>query len=216
MHQPLGYRDPDQPNHVRLSKKSIYGHQQAPRAWYQRFADYVSSSDFCHSTFDYSLFIYHKGSETADLLTYVDDIILTGSPHALCKFFWVLLLHDMQAVCSYSEKYATEIIERVGMYSCKPSPTLVDTKPKLRVDSIPLYEDPSHYHSLARVLQYLTFTRSYIFYVIQQVCLFMHDPQDIHMHALNRILCYAKGTLDHGLHLYPSSVHTLISYTYAD
>lgn len=86
MHQPLGYRDPDQPNHVRLLKKSIYGHQQAPRAWYQRFADYVSSSNFCHSTFDHSLFIYHKGSETADLLTYVDDIILTGSPHALCKF----------------------------------------------------------------------------------------------------------------------------------
>ena len=36
------------------------------------------------------------------------------------------------------------------------------------------------------------------------------------MHALKRILCYIQGTIDHGLHLYPSSISTLVSYTDAD
>ena len=38
----------------------------------------------------------------------------------------------------------------------------------------------------------------------------MHDPKDEH------ILHYIQGTLDHGLHLYPSSTFTLVSYTNAD
>lgn len=112
--------------------------------------------------------------------------------------------------------YATEIIERAGMSTCKPSPTPVDTKPKLSANSSTPCENPSHYRSLAGALQYLTFTRPDISYVVQQICLFMHAPREEHMHALKRILRYIQGTLDHGLHLYPSSTTTLLSYTDAD
>lgn len=112
-------------------------------------------------------------------------------------------------------KHALEIIERAGMSSCKPSPIPVYTKPKLSAHTSTLYEDPSHYRSLAR-LQYLTFTRPDIAYVVQQVSLFMDDPHDEHMQTLKRIVRYIQGTHDHGLHLYPSSISTLISYTDAD
>ena len=33
MHQPLGFKDPDHPNHVCLFQKSLYGLKQALRAW---------------------------------------------------------------------------------------------------------------------------------------------------------------------------------------
>jgi len=49
-------------------------------------------------------------------------------------------------------------------------------------------EDPSLYRRLAGALQYLTFTRPDITYVVQHVCLFMHDPREEHIHALKRIL----------------------------
>jgi hypothetical protein len=65
-------------------------------------------------------------------------------------------------------------------------------------------------------LQYLPFTRPDIAYVIQQVCLFMHDPRTEHMTALKRIIRYIKGTIHHGPHLSPSLVDTLTSYTDAD
>ena len=51
-----------------------------------------------------------------------------------------------------SKKLAEEIIECVGMFSCKPCPTSVDTKPKLSATSSTPFEDLSHYCSLVRAL----------------------------------------------------------------
>ncbi|KAJ9556976.1 hypothetical protein OSB04_011590 [Centaurea solstitialis] len=59
--------------------KSLYGLKQAPRAWYTRFATYILSQGFRTSACDNSLFIYSRGSHTAYLLLYVDDIVLTAS-----------------------------------------------------------------------------------------------------------------------------------------
>lgn len=114
------------------------------------------------------------------------------------------------------KKYTDEIVERVGMSSCKPCPTLVGTKPKLSAKSTTPYKDSSLYRNLARALQYLTFTRPDISYAVEQICLFMHNPMDDHMQALKRILHYVQGTRQYGLHLYPSSIASLISYTDAD
>ncbi|XP_057520668.1 putative disease resistance protein RGA4 [Amaranthus tricolor] len=50
---------------------------------------------------------------------------------------------------------------------------------------------------------------------VQQICLFMHAPRVEHMAALHRILRYIQGTLDFGLHLYKSSISSLLSYTNA-
>jgi hypothetical protein len=72
--------------------------------------------------------------------------------------------------------YASKIIEQAGMTSCKPSANLVDTKQKLSTSSRRPYEDPCFYCSLAGDLQYLTFTRHGISYVVQKKILHMHAP----------------------------------------
>ncbi|GJZ38326.1 ribonuclease H-like domain-containing protein [Tanacetum coccineum] len=69
--------------------------------------------------------------------------------------------------------------------------------------------DPTHYRSIEGALQYLTFTRPDISYVVQQICLHMHDPCEAHMTALKRIKRYIKGTLHYELHLYLSSSSAL-------
>ncbi|KAD7477345.1 hypothetical protein E3N88_00481 [Mikania micrantha] len=79
MHQPSGFVDPRSPTYVCKLKKSLYGLKQAPRAWYTRFANYIVAHGFQSSKCDNSLFIYTKNSQTAYLLLYVDDIILTAS-----------------------------------------------------------------------------------------------------------------------------------------
>jgi hypothetical protein len=172
----------------------------------------------------------------AYILLYVDDIILTTSSDNLRKsiisllssefamkdlgplsyFLGIAVIRHSDGLFLSQKKYAEEIIERAGMSSCKPCPTPVDTKPKLSAKSSTPYDDPSLYRSLAGALQYLTFTRPDISYAVQQICLFMHNPMDDHMQALRRILRYVKGTSQYGLHLYPSSTTSLISYTDAD
>jgi len=134
----------------------------------------------------------------------------------LSYFLGIVVTHHAGGLFLSQKKYAMEIIDRAGISSCKSSPTPVDTKPKLSDTSSTPFEDPTLYRSLAGTLQYLTFTRPDITYAVQHVCLFMHDPKDEHIHALKCILHYIQGTIDHGLHLYPSSTSTLVSYTDAD
>jgi len=146
----------------------------------------------------------------AYILPYVDDIILTASSDTLRKFIISLLSSEFAiknlgslnyflgiAVTRYTDglflsqkKYAKEIIKRVGMSSCNPCPTPVDTKPKLSAKSTTPYDDPSLYRSFTRSIQYLTFTRPDISFAVQQIYLFMHNPMDDHMQALRCILHY--------------------------
>ncbi|CAH9112593.1 unnamed protein product [Cuscuta europaea] len=73
--------------------------------------------------------------------------------------------------------HAQAILARASMTNCKPVATPVETSAKLSasLDTPPV--DPTLYRQLTGALQYLTFTRPYISYAVQQVCLFMHDPR---------------------------------------
>ena len=77
--QPSGFVDPERPDHVCRLNKSLYGLKQAPRAWYSCFASHLQSMGFIEAKTDTSLFIYRRGTDTAYLLLYVDDIVLTAS-----------------------------------------------------------------------------------------------------------------------------------------
>ncbi|GKA85185.1 ribonuclease H-like domain-containing protein [Tanacetum coccineum] len=110
-------------------------------------------------------------------------------------------------------KYASELLERAGMLTCNPCRTPVDMDSKLSADGDP---DPTLYRSLAGALQYLTFTRPDISYVVQQVCLYMHDPREPYFSALKRILWYIRGTMPYGLQLFSSTTSSLVAYSDAD
>ncbi|GJT40738.1 ribonuclease H-like domain-containing protein [Tanacetum coccineum] len=207
MQQPPGFRDSQHPDHVCLLQRSLYGLKQAPRAWFQRFAAYAARVGFIHSRCDTSLFIYRRGSDTAYLLLYVDDIILTASSTAFLQsiiatlhaefsmtdlgplnyFLGISVTRNTSGMFLSQQKYASELLERAGMLTCNPCRTPVDTDSKLSADGDPV-SDPTLYRSLAGALQYLTFTRPDISYAVQQVCLYMHDPREPHFSALKRIL----------------------------
>ncbi|OMO81435.1 Reverse transcriptase, RNA-dependent DNA polymerase [Corchorus capsularis] len=71
------------------------------------------------------------------------------------------------------------------------------------------HADPS---IIVGALQYLTFTRLDITYVVQQVCQFMHAPRDVHVQAVKRILRYLKGTSSCGIRFLPCHSSSLVCY----
>ncbi|XP_062217191.1 uncharacterized mitochondrial protein AtMg00810-like [Phragmites australis] len=115
-------------------------------------------------------------------------------------------------------QYAVDLLQRAGMAECHPTATPVDTKSKISAtDDIPLHDtEATEYRSLAGALQYLTLTRPDLAYAVQQVCLHMHAPRDVHMALIKRILRYVKSSLDHGLFIQASSSSSLTAYTDAD
>ncbi|KAJ0601018.1 putative RNA-directed DNA polymerase [Helianthus annuus] len=221
MYQPMGFRHRDYPDHVCLLKKSLYGLKQPPRAWYQRFTDFIISIGFIQSKCDNSLFTYHHWGDIAYLLIYVDDIMLTTSSDALRVslmsslaaefamkelgplnyFLGINVTHTGDKLFLSQHSYALDIIARAGMQTCNPVATPVNTKSKLSA----IFSEPFHnstlYRSLAGALQYLTFTRPDISYAVQQVCMHMHGLKIDHWNALKRIIRYIQGTSSFGLAL---------------
>ncbi|GKE47686.1 ribonuclease H-like domain-containing protein, partial [Tanacetum coccineum] len=190
---------------------------------------------FRDSTPDYVCLLQRKGTDSAYLLLYVDDIVLTASSEELLQriisslhqeismtdlghlnyFLGISVTRDASGMFLSQRKYASEILEQAHMVGCNSSRTPVDIESKLGDDGDPV-SYPTLYRSLAGSLQYLTFTRLDISYAVQQVCLHMHDPREPHFLALKRILRYVRSTLDYGLQLYSSSVTSLVTYSDAD
>ncbi|KAK1695760.1 hypothetical protein QYE76_012457 [Lolium multiflorum] len=225
--QPPGFVDASRPEHVCRLHKSLYGLKQAPRAWYQRFAAYIATMGFVASVTDTSLFVLRSGHDTAYLLLYVDDIIITASTTALLQrllsmlhsefsmkdlgdlhyFLGIAVTRSSSGLFLSQKQYATDVLQRAGMAECHPSTTPVDTQAKLSASDGDPLPDGTEYRSLAGALQYLTLTRPDISYAIQQICLHMHAPRTSHMALVKRVLRYVRGTMDFGLHLLPRPRH---------
>ncbi|GJT99815.1 ribonuclease H-like domain-containing protein [Tanacetum coccineum] len=235
MHQPPSFVDPRYPHHVCLLKRSLYGLKQTPRAWFHRFAAYATRVGFSPSRCDSSLFIYRCSVDTTYLLIYVDDIVLTDSSIALLQkiifslhkefdmtdlgalnyFLGISVTRDSTSMFLSPNKYAMELLKRAHMLNCNPTRTPVDTESELGLKGTPI-SDPTLYRSLADGLQYLTFSRPDLCYVVQQICLYMHDPWEPHLAALKRIFRYVQGNLEFGLQLYASSGSSLMAYSDTD
>jgi transposase InsO family protein len=191
--RPPGFIDPSRPDHVCLLQRSLYGLKQAPHVWYQRFATYLQQLGFVPSVTDTSLFVYNTGGQTAYLLLYVDDIVLTASSTdllhsiiqrlhsefamtdlgALHHFLGISVTRSSDGLFLSQRQYAMDVLQRAGMSDCHPSLTPVDSKSKLSATNGPPVDDASGYRSIAGALQWLTLTHPDLAYAVQQVCLFM-------------------------------------------
>jgi hypothetical protein len=207
-----------------------------PRAWYNRFATYIISLGFVEAKSDTSLFIFQRGTDTVYLLIYVDDIVLNASNAALLQriisalkrefamkdlgplhhFLGVSVQYQVDGLFFTQRQFALNIFERTGMVDCKLVSTTVDTQAKVSAKSRPPIADLTYFRSLAGALQYLTFTCPDLAYAVQQICLYMHDPQESHLIAIKRTLCYLQETLDYGLLMRCSASSELTVYTDAD
>nr|GFA31357.1 hypothetical protein [Tanacetum cinerariifolium] len=77
--QPPGFQDPEFLDRVYKVKKAMYGHHQAPRAWYGTLSKYLLANGFQRGTIDQTLFIKKHKGEFLLVQVYVDDIIFGSS-----------------------------------------------------------------------------------------------------------------------------------------
>jgi hypothetical protein len=155
-------------------------------------ASFLLSIWFTKAKSDTSLFVFRRGTDTAYLLLYVDDIVLTASsPDLLRRIISALqrefAMKDLGALHHFlgmqverrcdgfllsQRQYMVDILSRAGMSECKPCSTPVDTNLKVAAtEGAPMSASAAtDFRSLAGALQYLTFTRPDIAYAVQQVC----------------------------------------------
>ncbi|XP_028089128.1 uncharacterized protein LOC114289580 [Camellia sinensis] len=221
MHQSPSFVQSNQPSFVCKLKKALYGLKQAPRAWFSTYSNLLLTQDFIPSQYDYSLFVKKTSTSITILLIYVDDILLTRSD----SLYIQTLVQAMHSAFSMKElgfinyflgisvaptstgyvlsqhKYASEILVKAGMSSCKlySSPMATKHSSSSSTDDLP-FSHPSLYRSLVGALQYMTITRPDLAFAVNHACQFMQSPSNTHFVIVKRLLRYLKGTLDYGLH----------------
>ena len=81
----------------------------------------------------------------------------------------------------------------------KMAKTLIEPNHKLDGDKEDVSIDWERYQQLVGKLIYLLYTRPDIAYAMSVVSQFMHNPKEIHIEAIFRILRYLKWTPDKGI-----------------
>jgi histone deacetylase 1/2 len=218
--------------------RALYGLKQAPRAWYSRLSAKLVALGFKRSKADTSLFFYSKGGITMFVLVYVDDIIVASSTEnattALLKdlkedfalkdlgelhyFLGIEVSKVCNGIILTQDKYASDLLKKVGMSDCKPVSTPLSTSEKLSLHEGTLLgdRDATHYRSVVGALQYLTLTRPDIAFSVNKVCQFLHAPTTVHWEAVKRILKYVKQCTKLGLKIYKSPSTLVSAFSDAD
>jgi histone deacetylase 1/2 len=172
------------------------------------------------------------------MLIYVDDIIVTSSSETavttllyklreefalkdlgkLHYFLGIEVKHVSDGIILSQEKYAHDILKRVGMHTCKAMNTPMASTEKLSIEqgSVLEQEDATKYRSVVGGLQYLAMTRPDISFAVNKVCQFLHAPTTDHWTAVKRILRYIKGSCNLGIKIRKSSSTLVSAFSDAD
>ncbi|KAL9434214.1 hypothetical protein AB3S75_028943 [Citrus x aurantiifolia] len=218
-------------------KRSLYGLKQSPRAWFERFTNFVKSQGYDQGQSDHTLFTKRSIEDKISvLIVYVDDIILTGDDivemsrlkQNLAKEFEIKDLGQLKyflgmevarskkGIVVSQRKYILDLLKETGMSGCKPSDTPIEANSKLGEVKNGVPVDKGRYQRLVGRLIYLSHTRPDIAFAVSMVSQFMHSPYEEHLEAVYRILRYLKSTPGKGLFFKKNEKRGIEVYTDAD
>ena len=232
MQPPLGIKVPL--GHVCRLRKALYGHKQAPRAWFERYSSVIQAAGFSPSEHDPALFIHTSNHGRTLLLLYVDDMLITGDDvvgyidfvkkklseqfkmsdlGSLSYFLGIEVEHTDDGYYISQQKYTQDLILRSGLTDTRIAATPMELHLQLRpTDGTPL-EDPSRYRHIVGSLVYLTVTRPDIAHAVHILSQFVCAPTSVHHGHLFRVLTYLRGTTSRRLFYANSSQLQLHAYS---
>ncbi|GJV51362.1 putative ribonuclease H-like domain-containing protein [Tanacetum coccineum] len=183
--QPLGFKDPDNPDKVYKVVKALYGLHQARRAWYETLANYLLGNGFKRGKIDLTLFIKKQKGDIFLVQVYVDDIIFGSTNKDMCTGFEKLMKDKFQmssmgeltfflglqvqqkedGIFISQDKYVDEILKKFNYMDVKTASTPVDLEKPLVKDGDANDVDVHLYRSMIGSFMYLTASRPDITYL---------------------------------------------------
>nr|GEU29282.1 integrase, catalytic core [Tanacetum cinerariifolium] len=188
MKQPPGFINPQQPNHVCLLYKSLYGLNQAPHAWFEHLSKAIFDLGFKGSKTDPSLFIYSREDTLLYIMVYADDIIVTGNnkgtiDNIICQLGFAFALKDLgllnyflgikivlhvSGILLSQKKYIFELLQSAGLSNCNHVSSPMVTSSSLSLDDSIAFSNPVKYRQVVGSLQYVTLSRPDIAFAVNK------------------------------------------------
>ena len=177
--QAKGFVDLDKKDMVFKLHKALYSLKQAPRAWQERWHNYVIQIGF-QRTNDNSSFYIKEGLDNKIILVeiFVDDTLFIGNDD-LCKefseqmnkefemlmfgeikfFVGLQIQKSKNGIYITQSKYIKKILKKFGMEDCQLVGTPMCTRLKLTKDDESKKVDQTLYRSMIGKLQYVVHTK---------------------------------------------------------
>nr|GEV02952.1 putative ribonuclease H-like domain-containing protein [Tanacetum cinerariifolium] len=167
-----GFVDPQHPKKVYKVFKALYGHHQAPRAWYATLSTFLLKKGYKRGTIDKTLFLKKNNCDIILVQVYVDDIIFGSTKKAWCDEFKALMKGEFQmsamgeltfflglqvqqrpnGIFIYQDKYVQEILNKFDLGNVRTVTTPYEApKPKSKSGS----DNPVNYKAEHNKVGYL-------------------------------------------------------------
>jgi hypothetical protein len=220
MPQPDGFIVKGQVDKVCKLLKSLYGLEQAPKQWHEKFDVTLISADFSVNEADRCVYCCHGGGQGVILCLYVDDILIfrisldliNKVKTFLCQSFEMKDLGDADVTLNIKlikgenvitltqSHYVEKVLSRSSYKDNKPSPTPYDPSLILQ-KNLRIGRDQLRYSQIIRKLMYLaSATRTDILFAVSKLSRFTFNPGDDHWRALEWVMHYLAGTMDYEIH----------------
>lgn len=173
MQQPPRYEKVSQQPLVCKLTKTLYGLKQASRAWFLKLKQVLQALGFSTSRADNSLFYKFGPHSCTMLLTYVDDILITGNDEQemetiiqhlnssfslkdlgkIHSFLGIEITHTTNGMHLCQRKYIRDLLTKAKMTEAKGTPTpMVSSIQLSKVRGNPTVDGPI-YRSIVGALQ---------------------------------------------------------------
>ena len=172
MSQLPAFEDLNHPHLVCKLHKSLYRLKQAPRAWNDRFTQFLPSLGFETTYSDSSLFVKNVGHEIVVLHLSLDDIIITGSASGVIQhiisalttkfdltnlgslhyFLEIQITRTAAGLFLSQTKYVEDLLAKTKMSETKPCDTPCLPYHRLLKEDGEPYPNPQLYRSIVGAL----------------------------------------------------------------
>jgi hypothetical protein len=201
--------------------KSLYGLKQTPKQWHEKFDKTLTSVGFVVNEADKCVYYRFDGGEGVALCLYVDDILIFGTSVNVIKEVKEFLSQNFEmkdlgeadvilniklvregdgGVTLLQSQYVDKVLSRFDYSDWKPAPTPYDASKILKKNKR-IMRDQLRYSQIIVSLMYLASAmRPDISFAVSKLSRFVSNLGDDHWRALERVMCYLKGTPNYGIH----------------
>ncbi|GJX36181.1 zinc finger, CCHC-type containing protein [Tanacetum coccineum] len=220
MKQPEGFVMSGNKHKVCKLVKSLYGLEQAPKQWHQKFDEVVLSSGFLLNQSDKC--VYSKFDDSGKgviICLYVDDMLIFRTDQNQIdktkKFlssrfsmkdmgeadiiFGIKIKRENKGIVITQSHYIEKILKRFNREDCSPMSTLMDPVKKLKPNTDKPADQLEYSRAIGCLMYAMTSTRPDIAYAVGRLRKFTSNPNRQHWQAITRVFKYLKGTMNYGL-----------------
>ena len=220
MEQLKGFIVPGQEKKVCQLVKSLYGLNQAPMQWHEKFDNVMMTNGFKINECDKCVYVKNTQHGFVIICLYVDDILIMGSNNEVIKttkemfnnkfdmkdlgvadvILGIKISKISDGLILSQSHYIEKILKKFKQNDSSPMRTHVYVNLHLSKNNGKCLSQQEYAQAIGSMMYVMNCTRPNVAYAVSKLSTYISNPSSDHWKAIVRVLRYLKYTQNYGLH----------------